>query len=84
MAFVGIDTPPNDSGDVTDRHKSTCKIGASSLRRTLLLVMSVYLQNSPPDEPICHFMDRKRAADKPYHVYMMPPPTSSYGSAMPL
>ena len=47
------------------------KVGASSLRRTLFLVMSVYLQRSPLDEPIYQFMDRKRAEGKPYRVYMM-------------
>lgn len=47
------------------------KVGASSLRRTLFLVMSVYLQNSPQNEPIYQFMDRKRAEGKPYRVYMM-------------
>ena len=71
VAFAGIDAPPNDSGDVTGRHKGMSKVGASSLRRTLFLVMSVYLQNSPQDEPIYQFMDRKRAEGKPYRVYMM-------------
>jgi transposase len=71
VAFTGIDAPPNDSGDVTGRHKAMSKIGASSLRRTLFLVMSVYLQNSPLDEPVYQFMDRKRAEGKPYRVYMM-------------
>ena len=71
VAYAGIDAPPNDSGDVTGRHKSMSKIGASSLRRTLFLVMSVYLQNSPPDEPVYHFMDRKRSEGKPYRVYIM-------------
>lgn len=47
------------------------KSGASSLRRTLFLVMSVYLQKSPPDEPVYQFMDKKRAEGKPYLVYMM-------------
>lgn len=47
------------------------KVGASFLRRTLFLVMSVYLQRSPLDEPIYQFMDRKRAEGKPYRVYMM-------------
>ena len=68
VAYAGLDAPPNDSGDVTGRHKSMSKIGASSLRRTLFLVMSVY---APLDEPICQFMDRKRAERKPYRVYMM-------------
>ena len=71
VAYAGIDAPPNDSGDVTGRHKAMSKVGASSLRRTLFLVMSVYLQNSPLDEPVYQFMDRKRSEGKPYRVYMM-------------
>ena len=71
VAYAGLDAPPNDSGDVTGRHKSMSKIGASSLRRTLFLVMSIYLQNAPLDEPIYLFMDRNRAEGKPYRVYMM-------------
>jgi transposase len=71
VAYAGIDAPPNDSGDVTGRHKSMSKVGASSLRRTLFLVMSVYLQSSPIDEPVYQFMDKKRAEGKPYKVYMM-------------
>lgn len=71
VAYAGLDAPPNDSGDVIGRHKSMSKIGASSLRRTLFLVMSIYLQNSPPDEPVYQFMDKKRAEGKPYRVYMM-------------
>ena len=71
VAYAGIDAPPNDSGDVTGRHKAMSKIGAPSLRRTLFLVMNAYLENSPPDEPVYQFMDRKRSEGKPYLVYMM-------------
>ncbi len=71
VAYAGIDAPPNDSGDVSGRHKGMSKVGASSLRRTLFLVMCVYLQNSPPEEPVYQFMNRKRAERKPYRVYMM-------------
>ncbi len=71
VAYAGIDAPPNDSGDITGRHKSMSKIGSSSLRRTLFLVMSVYLQNAPINEPVYQFMDKKRAEGKPYRVYMM-------------
>lgn len=71
VAYAGIDAPPNDSGDVSGRHRGMSKVGASSLRRTLFLVMSVYLQNAPLDEPVYQFMDRKRAEGKPYRVYMM-------------
>ena len=66
VAYAGLDAPPNDSGDVTGRHKSMSKVGASSLRRTLFLVMSAYLQNAPLDEPVYQFMDKKRAEGKPY------------------
>ena len=36
-----------------------------------ILVMSVILQNSPEDQPIYQFMDKKRSEGKPYKVYMM-------------
>ena len=71
VAYARLDAPPNDSGDVTGRHKSMSKVGASSLRRTLFLVMSVYLQNAPLKEPVYQYMDKKRAEGKPYRVYMM-------------
>ena len=32
VAYAGLDAPPNDSGDVTGRHNSMSKVGASSLR----------------------------------------------------
>ena len=71
VAYAGLDAPPNDSGDVTGRHKSMSKVGVSSLRRTLFLVMSAYLQNAPLDEPVYQFMNKKRSEGKPYRVYMM-------------
>lgn len=71
VAFAGIDAPPNDSGQVSGNHKAMSKIGSSALRRTLFLIMSVYLQNAPVDEPVYLFMDKKRAEGKPYRVYMM-------------
>lgn len=71
VAFAGIDAPPYQSGTVNVRSRSISKRGSSSLRRTLFLVMSVILQNSPTDEPVYQFMDKKRAEGKPYKVYMM-------------
>lgn len=47
VAFAGIDAPPNDSGQVVGNHKRISKISSPALRRTLFLVMSVYLQQSP-------------------------------------
>lgn len=71
VVYAGIDALPNDSGDVVSEHKSISKVGASSLCRTPFLVMSVYFQNSPPNEPIYQFMNRKRAEGKAYYIYMM-------------
>ena len=33
--------------------------------------MIVYLVNSPADEPVYQFIDKKRAEGKPYKVYMI-------------
>ena len=71
VAFAGIDSPPYQSGQMDVHSRSISKRGSGNLRRTLFLVMSVYLQCSPTNEPIYQFMDRKRAEGKPYKVYMM-------------
>ena len=71
VAFAGIDAPPYQSGQMDVRSRSISKRGSSALRRTLFLVMTVYLQQSPEQEPIYQFMDKKRAEGKPYRVYMM-------------
>lgn len=71
VAFAGIDAPPNDSGQIAGNHKAMSKIGSPALRRTLFLIMGVFLQKAPVDEPVYQFMDRKRAEGKPYRVYMM-------------
>ena len=71
VAFAGIDAPPYQSGQMDVHSRSISKRGSSALRRTLFLVMGVYLQKSPQDEPVYQFMDRKRSEGKPYRVYMM-------------
>ena len=71
VAFAGIDAPPYQSGTMDVRSRSISKRGSSSLRRTVFLIMSVYLQQKPLDEPIYQFMDKKRAEGKPYKVYML-------------
>ena len=71
VAFAGIDAPPNDSGQVVGKSKGISKIDSAQLRRTLFLVMTVYLQSAPADEPVYQFMDKKRAEGKLYRVYMM-------------
>lgn len=69
--FAGIDAPPYQSGQMDVYSRSISKRGSSSLRRTLFLVMGIYLQNAPADEPVYQFMDKKRSEGKPYKAYMM-------------
>lgn len=71
MAYAGLDSPPNDSGQVTNNYRRMTKRGSPALRRTLFLVMGVILQNALPNESVYQFMDKKQAEGKPYRVYMM-------------
>lgn len=71
VAYAGIDAPPYQSGQLNVHSRSISKRGSPALRRTLFLVMSVYLKNSPADEPVFQYMAMKRAEGKPYLVYMM-------------
>ena len=71
VAFSGIDAPPYQSGQMEIRSRSISKRGSASLRRTLFLVMGVILQNSPTDDPIYQFVDKKSGEGKPYKVYMI-------------
>ena len=71
VAFAGIDAPPYQSGQMDIHSRSISKRGSASLRRTLFLIMSVYLQRAPINEAVYQFMDKKRSEGKPYRVYMM-------------
>jgi len=71
IAFAGLDSPPNQSGAYESKSRSMSKRGSSSLRKTLFQVMAVILQNSPPDEPVFQYLDKKRVEGKHYGVYMM-------------
>ena len=71
VAFAGIDAPPCQSGQMDIHSRNISKRGSAALRRTLFLVMGIYLQSAPLDEPVYQFMDKKRSEGKPYKVYMM-------------
>lgn len=58
VAFAGIDSPPCDSDKIYGNHRSITKRGSASLRRTLFILMTVYLQRSPVNEPVYQFMDK--------------------------
>ena len=71
MALAGIDPPPNQSGKEDKKSRSISKRGSPALRRTLFLIITVYLQRQPADEPVYQFLDKKRTEGKPYKVYMI-------------
>ncbi len=71
VAFAGIDSPADQSGQMDNRSKAITKRGSASLRKTLFQVMTVFLQNSPDDEPVYTYLNKKRSEGKPYKVYMI-------------
>lgn len=71
VAYAGLDSPPYQSGQVNVQHRSISKRGSPSLRRILYLVMTIYMQGAPLDEPIYQFIDKKRSEGKPFKVYMV-------------
>lgn len=71
VSYAGVDAPPFQSGSFEATERSISKQGPPVLRKALFQVMTIILQNSPIDEPVFQFLDRKRAEQKPYYVYMV-------------
>ena len=71
VALSGIDPPPNQSGKENPKSRHISKRGSSILRKTLFMIMSIYLQRQPVNEPVYQFLDKKRSEGKPYKVYMI-------------
>ena len=69
-AFAGVDPMPNQSGAKDVRSNKISKRGSPYLRKTLFVLMSMLLKLAPSDEPVYHFLDRKRSEGKPFYVYM--------------
>ena len=70
VAFVGVDPEVNESGSQKRESNPITKRGSSHLRKTLYQVVSTYLKQSPKEEPVYQFLDKKRTEGKPYFVYM--------------
>lgn len=70
VAFAGVDPMPNQSGRRESRSNKSSKRGSPYLRKTLFNIMTVLMQNAPPEEPVYQFLSRKRAEGKPYYVCM--------------
>lgn len=71
VALAGIDPPPDQSGKDDPKSRRISKRGSPALRKTLFLIMTIYLQRQPADEPVYQFLDKKRTEGKPYKVYMI-------------
>lgn len=70
VGFAGLDASPFQSGNFNPQSRSISKRGSAALRKTLFQIMSVILQNSPTNNSVFQFMDKKRAEGKHYFVYM--------------
>lgn len=68
-AFAGVDPGVDQSGKRSIKSNRASKCGSARLRKTLFLIMTVLLQTKP-DDPVFHFLDRKRSEGKQYNVYM--------------
>lgn len=71
VALAGIDPPPKQSGKDDPKSRRISKRGSPALRKTMFLIMTIYLQHKPVDEPVYQFLDKKRSEGKPYRVYMI-------------
>jgi transposase len=70
VQYAGVAPGENQSGEYKQKSVAASKKGSPHLRKVLFQVMSAYLRNSPVEEPVYQFLDRKRAEGKPYCVYM--------------
>jgi len=70
IAFAGVDPGVNESGKYCSQSVRTTKRGSPHLRKTLFQIVSTHLRQSPQNESVYQFLDRKRAEGKPYLVYM--------------
>ena len=70
VGFAGVDPAVNQSGKHESRSNPTTKRGSPHLRKTLYLIVCVYLKTTPADEPVYQFLDKKRSEGKPFYVYM--------------
>jgi transposase len=70
VCYAGLEAPPFQSGKFESTDRNISKKGSPHLRRTLFNVMDCLIKNSPADDPIYQFLDRKRAEGKHYYSYM--------------
>jgi len=70
VAYAGVDPDKNDSGKKVSISGSISRSGDALIRKTVFQVVECHLLNSPADEPVYQFLDKKRSEGKNYYVYM--------------
>ena len=70
VAFAGVDPDKDDSGKKVSISGKISRSGNALLRKVVYQAVECYLLNSPSDEPVYQFLDKKRAEGKNYYVYM--------------
>lgn len=70
VCFAGLESPPDQSGTVDRKSREVSKKGSPHLRKALFQVMDCFIKQSPANEPIYLFLDKKRAEGKHYYCYM--------------
>jgi transposase len=70
IAYAGVDPQPAQSGKQNRSSDPISRKGSGLIRKTLFQVMDILLRNSPAEDPVYQFLDRKRSEGKPYYVYM--------------
>jgi transposase len=69
-AYAGVDPDKDDSGKKVSISGKISRSGDALIRKAVFQAVDVYLLNSPADEPVYQFLDKKRSEGKLYYVYM--------------
>lgn len=67
VAYAGIDPPPFQSGQFVSKSRKISKRGSSQLRKTLFLIMKIYVVTGAEDQDIFKFIQAKRSEGKHYY-----------------
>jgi transposase len=70
VAFAGVDPDKDDSGKKVSATGKISRSGNAMLRKVVYQAVECYLLNSPADEPVYQFLDKKRSEGKHFYVYM--------------
>jgi transposase len=70
VAFAGVDPDKDDSGKKVSITGKISRSGDALLRKAVYQAVECHLLNSPADEPVYQFLDKKRSEGKHFYVYM--------------